>query len=264
MPELLDGARSVAGLLEEIREALIGAVYLDRGIREVRRVVKALFGSRIEAAIGKEVPPPIELPEVRPENTRLLRVESGWGRANACHLGAQHSDGDVLHWYDADMLAHREEVEAHARWHHLVDYAVPGGDKRFVDPAGLRGLDATIAPPYKDFRFKNNTGNWILIKGMWGKPNIRFEIWGTNPGWNVQIGQPVITNIVKTSQAEVVEYSAELPASSGKVRVEYAQDGFTSSIHRVVRDSSGNVVDDWYANSRYQPARNRFLIGTGR
>jgi vancomycin resistance protein YoaR len=131
-------------------------------------------------------------------------------------------------------------------------------------PTGLRGLDATIAPPYKDFRFKNNTGNWILIKGMWGKPNIRFEIWGTNPGWNVQIGQPVITNVVKTNQAEVVEYSAELPASSGKVRVEYAQDGFTSAIHRVVRDASGNVIDDWNAVSRYQPARNRFLIGTGR
>jgi vancomycin resistance protein YoaR len=131
-------------------------------------------------------------------------------------------------------------------------------------PTGLRGLDATIAPPYKDFRFKNNTGNWILLKGMSGKPNIRFEIWGTNPGWNVQIGQPVITNIVKTNPAEVVEYSADLPASSGKVRVEYAQDGFTSSIKRVVRDASGNVIDDWTANSRYQPARNRFLIGTGR
>ena len=70
--------------------------------------------------------PPQELPEVRPDNTRLIRVEEGWGRANACHLGALAADGDVLHWYDADMLAHREEVEAHARWHHLVDYAGPG------------------------------------------------------------------------------------------------------------------------------------------
>jgi vancomycin resistance protein YoaR len=131
-------------------------------------------------------------------------------------------------------------------------------------PTGLRGLDATIAPPYKDFRFQNNTGNWILVKATWGKPNIRFELWGTNPGWNVQVGQPVITNIVKTNPAEVVEYSADLPASSGKVRVEYAQDGFTSSIKRVVRDASGNVIDNWSADSRYQPARNRFLIGTGR
>ncbi|WP_248579397.1 glycosyltransferase family A protein [Nocardioides sp. InS609-2] len=81
--------------------------------------------------------PPLELPEVRPDNTRILRVESGWGRANAAHLGALASDGEVLHWYDADMLAHRQEVEAQLRWHHLIDYAVPGGDKRFVDPASL-------------------------------------------------------------------------------------------------------------------------------
>jgi hypothetical protein len=80
------------------------------------------------------------LPEVRPDNTRLIRVEEGWGRANACHLGAEVAEGDVLHWYDADMLAFREEVEAHMRWHHLIDYAVPGGDKRFVDPESLFDL----------------------------------------------------------------------------------------------------------------------------
>lgn len=88
--------------------------------------------------------PPLELPEVRPERTRILRVESGWGRANACHLGALAAEGDVLHWLDADMLPYREEVEAHLRWHHLIDYAVPGGDKRFVDPAWLFDLDPAV------------------------------------------------------------------------------------------------------------------------
>jgi hypothetical protein len=88
--------------------------------------------------------PAQELPDVRPDNTRLIRVEEGWGRANACHLGALAAEGDVLHWYDADMLAYREEVEAHARWHHLVDYAVPGGDKRFVDPASLLEVDPAV------------------------------------------------------------------------------------------------------------------------
>ncbi len=82
-----------------------------------------------------------ELPDVRPENTRLIRVEEGWGRANACHFGALAAEGDVFHWYDADMLAFREEVEAHARWHHLIDYAVPGGSKHFVDPEALLELE---------------------------------------------------------------------------------------------------------------------------
>jgi vancomycin resistance protein YoaR len=131
-------------------------------------------------------------------------------------------------------------------------------------PTGLQGLDATIAPPEKDFRFQNNTGNWVLIKASASKGTVLFQLYGVNPGWNVSIGKPVITNVVKTSQAEIVEYSDQLPASTGKVMVEHAQDGFSSSITRVVTDSSGNVVDNWTAKSIYAPAHNRYLIGTGK
>ena len=44
------------------------------------------------------------LPEVRPDNARIVQVEQGWGRANACALGAGLAEGDVIHWLDADML----------------------------------------------------------------------------------------------------------------------------------------------------------------
>jgi vancomycin resistance protein YoaR len=133
-----------------------------------------------------------------------------------------------------------------------------------VAPTGLQGLDATIAPPYKDFRFKNNTGNWLLVKAIADGKNLTFQLWGVNPGWSVSIGKPVITNRRPTSQKEIVEYSADWPASSGKVKVENAQDGFDSSISRVVKDANGNVIDTWAARSTYQPAYNRYLIGTGR
>ncbi len=89
----------------------------------------------LEVLVVDDGPEPLTLPEVRPERTRLLGVEEGWGRANACHLGALAAEGDVLHWYDADMLAERFEVEAQLRWHHLVDHAVPLGNRLFVDPA---------------------------------------------------------------------------------------------------------------------------------
>ncbi|MGA7733356.1 MAG: peptidoglycan binding domain-containing protein [Chloroflexia bacterium] len=133
-----------------------------------------------------------------------------------------------------------------------------------VAPTGLQGLDATIAPPYKDFRFKNNTGNWLLVKAVADGKNLTFQLWGVNPGWSVSIGKPVITNRRPTSQKEIVEYSADWPASSGKVKVENAQDGFDASISRVVKDANGNVLDSWTARSTYQPAYNRYLIGTGR
>lgn len=54
--ERLSGGGSKPSIMADTLEAVVGAVYLDRGIREVRRVVKSLFGSRIAAAVGKEVP----------------------------------------------------------------------------------------------------------------------------------------------------------------------------------------------------------------
>jgi glycosyltransferase involved in cell wall biosynthesis len=83
---------------------------------------------------------PLELPEIRPDNARIVRVEHSWGRANACHLGAGLAEGDVIHWLDADMLPAREHLEAQLRWHHELDYAVVLGHKWFVDPAPLDGV----------------------------------------------------------------------------------------------------------------------------
>jgi vancomycin resistance protein YoaR len=133
-----------------------------------------------------------------------------------------------------------------------------------IAPTGMTGLDATIAPPDDDFRFQNDTGNWVEIKASASKGTVRFELWGMNPHWTVNIGQPVITNLVKTTQAPITETSDQLSKSAGKVQVEHAQDGFDASIHRVVVDSSGKVIDDWTAKSSYVPAHNRFLIGTGK
>ena len=79
--------------------------------------------------------PAIELPELRPARTTLLRVGSGWGRANALAWGARHSTGEILHWLDADMVVYPEHVAAQVRWHHVLPYAVTLGYKRFVDPA---------------------------------------------------------------------------------------------------------------------------------
>ncbi|MEV0716022.1 glycosyltransferase family 2 protein [Asanoa sp. NPDC050611] len=77
--------------------------------------------------------PALTLPPLRPERTALVRVESGWGRANALACGVRHSTGEILHWLDADMVAFPEHVAAQARWHHVLPYAVTLGYERFVD-----------------------------------------------------------------------------------------------------------------------------------
>jgi GT2 family glycosyltransferase len=79
--------------------------------------------------------PPVELPEVRPSPTRVVTATTSWGRANACKQGAAAAEGDVIHWVDSDMVLYRDHVEAHMRWHHMIDYAVVLGQKMFVDPS---------------------------------------------------------------------------------------------------------------------------------
>ena len=97
--------------------------------------------------------PPLELPEVRPENTRLLTVSGGWGKPMACQQAVLASDGAVIHFLDADMVLHRDHVEAQLRWHHLIDYAAVLGHKLYAEedalsawsPAHLRQAAATGA-----------------------------------------------------------------------------------------------------------------------
>jgi GT2 family glycosyltransferase len=78
--------------------------------------------------------PALELPEIRPARTRLIRAEEDWGSAYSVAVGSEAASGDVILRLDADMVVYRDHVEAHMRWHHLVDYAVVLGHKMFVDP----------------------------------------------------------------------------------------------------------------------------------
>ncbi|MFI7697690.1 glycosyltransferase family 2 protein [Nonomuraea sp. NPDC049480] len=81
--------------------------------------------------------PPIRLPEIRPVNTRVVRVRDGWGISNAVNTGAKAADGEIIQRLDSDMVACREHIEALARWHHETDYLVTIGMKKFVDTPPL-------------------------------------------------------------------------------------------------------------------------------
>jgi len=118
-------------------------------------------------------PEPVTLPPVRPSNTSVVRVADGWGRANACHAGAQASQGDVVCWLDSDMLAFRHHLEAQLRWHHQLDYAVVLGTKRFVDPQPATALSPeTVRERVRDGSIESlydwdreEPHRWV--EGMW-------------------------------------------------------------------------------------------------
>ena len=127
-------------------------------------------------------------------------------------------------------------------------------------PSGITGLDATVDTDYGlDFKFKNTTNDWIAIvakaDGQW----VRFEIWGTKPGWRVEVDDPVVTNVVKADPTPVYRESPDL-APGQQVVIEQARDGFDVEIRRRVFQGD-QLIDDLVLRSHYMPSSNVTLVG---
>jgi vancomycin resistance protein YoaR len=126
---------------------------------------------------------------------------------------------------------------------------------------GLTGLDATVDPEYGlDFNFANPTDQWLAVTAWADGQNLTVEVWGVHQGWTVEVDDPVITNVV-TADQEVVRREESTLSPGQEVWVEHAQNGFNASIHRVVKDAQGNVIDDHTFESYYLPAQNVILVG---
>lgn len=90
---------------------------------------------------------PLRLPTIRPSRARVLRLPpgNGHGSGRARHAGAEAATGDVVLFLDADIVAARTHVEAHARWHHVAADAVVLGHKMFVDFDDISAADVRAA-----------------------------------------------------------------------------------------------------------------------
>ncbi len=132
-------------------------------------------------------------------------------------------------------------------------------------PYGMQGLDAmvNIEPDWAlDLKFKNTTGNWIALVMVADGENVYAEIRGTNPGWDIKVEEPRITNVVKPSTEMIYTDSPELPKGE-ELQVESAREGFTSTITRVVRSDDGDLLDEYVLESTYAASRDTTLRGTG-
>ena len=92
---------------------------------------------------------------------------------------------------------------------------------------GTPGFDATIYPPYTDFRFLNNTPGYLLIQTHIDGTKLFFEFWGTDDGRQVTIDGPH-------------PYDRK---PDGSVK---------SVLKRIVTDKDGNVIENDTFNSNYK------------
>jgi vancomycin resistance protein YoaR len=144
-------------------------------------------------------------------------------------------------------------VERNTHMYWIAKYGAP--------PRGLRGLDATVDDGFKvDFRFKNNSKDWIGIQAATEATTLRFVLWGVKPTWTVKVGQPQVSNWVAANRGLVKEPDPTMPVG-WSLYVEAPEDGFEVSIDRTVTDGDA-TVDKWTAKARYRPSRNVMLVGT--
>jgi vancomycin resistance protein YoaR len=125
---------------------------------------------------------------------------------------------------------------------------------------GEPGLDATIYTPTVDFRFRNDTGHYLLVKPVVDAENgeITFYLYGTRPDRVVESDPPVITN-ERPPPDPLYEENPEL--ASGQVKqVDWAKDGMDVVVVRRITYPDGNVSEQKFV-SKYQPWQAVFQYG---
>ncbi len=125
----------------------------------------------------------------------------------------------------------------------------------YYEPAGT---DATIYDPAPDYKFVNDTGHYILIQARMGTNDLYFDFWGTKDGREVNVGKPVIYNIVPPPPTKIIE-TTDLPEGKKKC-TESAHAGADAYFDYSVTYPNGEKKDKRFS-SHYVPWQAVCLVG---
>jgi vancomycin resistance protein YoaR len=125
-----------------------------------------------------------------------------------------------------------------------------------------RGLDATIYTPSVDFRFRNDTEHYLLVKPEVDteEGRLTFVLYGTKVDRAVEMDGPEISNITKPDPP-IYEEDASLAEGVTK-QVDWAKDGMDVVITRRILYGDGRVVEQSFV-SKYRPWQAVYAYGPG-
>lgn len=132
----------------------------------------------------------------------------------------------------------------------------------FYEQGGfLPGLDATVYPPSPDFKFKNDTGSWILIQANFDQVNqkLTFELYGKNDSRITEVSKPIILS-TSPPPDPVYEDDPNLPEGTIK-RIDTAHYGANVYFTRIV-SRNGEILIDEKVSTSFIPWPARYLRGT--
>lgn len=132
----------------------------------------------------------------------------------------------------------------------------------FYEQGGFApGMDATVYPPSPDFKFKNDTGQWLLIQTRFDIENHKLSVdfFGTDDGRLTKISGPFIT---ATTPPPPPIYEDDPTLSFGtQKQVDTAHSGANTYFSRVVTRNGVTLINETIT-SNYIPWPARFLKGT--
>ena len=123
------------------------------------------------------------------------------------------------------------------------------------------GFDATIYQPTVDFKFKNDTQNYVLVQSEFvsKESKLYFRFYGTKDG---RVVKSLESKILSQSPPPEPLYQDDPSLSSGTVnQVDWPAWGAVVELKRVVEKDNKVLYDDTFI-SNYQPWRAVYLVGT--
>lgn len=121
------------------------------------------------------------------------------------------------------------------------------------------GRDATVSWGGPDFKFKNDSENWVLIATGYTNSTITISLYGTKPGYEVSYDTGEWTNVIDPPIKEVPDPT--LPAGS-RIVDERGVSGRTVVVVRHVLKGGAEIRTDSF-KSVYKPAEEVVRVGTG-
>jgi len=108
----------------------------------------------------------------------------------------------------------------------------------YYDYHGKAGVDASIYEPKPDFRFKNDTDNYILWQSRIEGYDIYFDFWGTSDGREAYFTEPINYNYVSPPETIITEVDTLAP---GEIKcTEKAHTGLTAEFDYIIKYPDGS------------------------
>jgi vancomycin resistance protein YoaR len=122
-----------------------------------------------------------------------------------------------------------------------------------------QGRDATVNYPDLDLRFRNDTGNWMLLRTWVGDSSLTVALYGRPTGRRVESD---VQPLVETGAPGVKEIEDPSLYVGERVVEESGEPSRATSVRRRVYNRQGRLIDDSTWSSSYRSEPEVVRVGT--